>query len=77
MTKTKLYRYLGRNGIITSLVELMNIDYIAMYRLEASPGYMLTNGEKIVYAIDIFAEDLNEWSEIEDPNKTKEEDNKN
>lgn len=68
MTKKKLYRYLGRNGIITSLVELMNIDYIPMYRIEASLGYKLTDGEKQVYSTDIFVEDLDQWYEIEDPN---------
>lgn len=67
MIKKKLYRYLGKNGIITSLVELMNIDYLPMYRLEASPGYILTNGEQMAYSVDIFAEELSNWSEIKSP----------
>lgn len=72
MVKKKLYRYLGKNGIITSLVELMNIDYIPMYRLEASPGYILTDGEKKAYSVDIFIEELSDWSEIESPNSEPE-----
>ena len=67
MVKKKLYRYLGKNGIITSLVELIDVDYIAMYRLEASPGYILTNGEKTAYSVDIFAEELSDWYEIKSP----------
>lgn len=69
MTKKKLYRYLGKNGMITSLVELMNIDYIKMYRLTADAGYLLTNGEIILGAVDIYAEDLDNWHEIPNPNK--------
>lgn len=67
MIKKKLYRYLGKNGIITSLVELIDVNYIAMYRLEASPGYILTNGEKMAYSVDIFVEELSEWTEIKNP----------
>lgn len=77
MKKTKLYRYLGRNGIITSLVELMNIDFIPMYRLEASPGFMITNGEKTVYVADIFTEELDQWYEVVDPNIKSSEDSAN
>lgn len=75
MIKKKLYRYLGKNGIITSLVELMGIDYIPMYRLEASSGYVLTNGEQLAYSVDVFAEDISEWYEIEAP-KSEEVDNR-
>ena len=38
MTKTKMYRYLGRNGIITSPVLLDKIEPIVMYDLHASAG---------------------------------------
>lgn len=66
MIKKDLYRYTGRNGIITSLVHLEDAKYYPMYRLIADEGKMLTDGELIVKSIDIFAEDLSKWTEIED-----------
>lgn len=66
MIKKDLYRYLGRNGIITSLVLLEGIDKIPMYRLMANEGKLLTDGERQVKAIDIFAEDLGKWTEIDE-----------
>ena len=64
MRKNKLYRYIGRNGIITSLILLDNINHIPMYRLEADPGHVLTNGQLTLKKADIFVEDLDEWTEI-------------
>lgn len=66
MIKKDLYRYTGRNGIITSLVHLDDAKYYPMYRLIADEGKMLTDGELIVKSIDIFAEDLGKWTEIDD-----------
>ena len=66
MIKKDLYRYTGRNGIITSLVHLEDAKYYPMYRLIADEGKMLTDGELIVKSIDIFAEDLGKWTEIDD-----------
>ena len=45
MIKKNLYRYFGRNGMITSLVLLDNIEHLLMYRLIAEDGKMLTDGE--------------------------------
>lgn len=64
MIKKDLYRYAGRNGIITSLVYLEDAKYYPMYRLIADEGKMLTNGELKVKSIDIFVEDLDKWTEI-------------
>ena len=66
MIKKDLYRYIGRNGIITSLVYLDDVKFYPMYRLIADEGKMLTDGELKVKSIDIFAEDLSKWTEIED-----------
>ena len=66
MIKKDLYRYTGRNGIITSLVHLEDAKYYPMYRLIADEGKMLTDGELIVKSIDIFAEDLSKWTEIDE-----------
>jgi hypothetical protein len=68
MIKKNLYRYFGRNGMITSLVLLDNIEHLLMYRLIASEGKILTNGELKVKSIDVFIEDLEKWSEIDEVN---------
>ena len=68
MIKKNLYRYTGRNGIITSLVHLEDAKYYPMYRLIADEGKMLTDGELKVKSIDIFAEDLGKWTEIDENN---------
>lgn len=65
MIKKDLYRYIGRNGIITSLVHLEDAKFYPMYRLTADEGKMLTNGELTVKSIDVFAEDLGKWTEID------------
>ncbi len=66
MIKKDLYRYTGRNGIITSLVHLDDAKYYPMYRLIADEGKVLTDGELKVKSIDIFAEDLGKWTEIDE-----------
>ena len=66
MIKKELYRYVGRNGIITSLVHLDDAKYYPMYRLIAEEDKVLTDGEQVVSSIDIFAEDLGKWTEIDD-----------
>ncbi len=72
MIKTKMYRYLGRNGIITSPILLEKVEPIAMVNLQASPGKCLTNGEKVVKTVTIFVEELGDWFEIDDPNPEQE-----
>lgn len=69
MIKKDLYRYTGRNGIITSLVHLEDVKFYPMYRLIADEDKMLTNGELKVKTIDIFVEDLDKWTEVEDGQK--------
>lgn len=66
MIKKNLYRYTGRNGIITSLVHLEDAKFYPMYRLIADEGKILTDGELKVKAIDIFAEDLGKWTEVDE-----------
>ena len=68
MIKKDLYRYTGRNGIITSLVHLEDAKFFPMYRLIADEGKVLTNGEITLKSIDIFAEDLGNWTEIDKKN---------
>ena len=66
MTKEKMYRYLGRNGNITSPIKLENIDPIPMIALRASAGKILTNGNENTYAVVIFEDELSNWKEIDD-----------
>lgn len=68
MTKIKRYRYLGKNGIVTTSVLIDGVEPILMYRLVADPGKVMTNGTKFVRQVEIFAEDLEDWTEVENPN---------
>ena len=64
MKKINRYRYLGKNGIITTSVLLEGNNPINMYRLIADEGKILTDGEIYTRQVEIFAEDLNKWSEV-------------
>jgi hypothetical protein len=66
MVKERMYRYIGKNGIITSYVLLDGISHILMYRLKADDGKILSNGAKKVYSIIIPPEELEDWKEIPD-----------
>lgn len=66
MISEKMYRYLGRNGSITSKILLEDITPIPMTKLIASKGKILTNGVKKTYSIIVFEDEINDWKEIED-----------
>ena len=66
MTQNKAYKYIGRNGYIISEV-LLNCEKIDMYHLIADSGKILTNGNIFTTAINIFADELNNWKEIDKP----------
>lgn len=68
MTKNKMYRYLGRNGILTTRILIDKADYIPMVRLIADEGKVLTNGEKLVYEVTVEESQVAEWKEIADKN---------
>lgn len=61
MIKTKMYRYLGRNGIITSPVFLDNANPIIMYDLRAEEGKILTNGTKTLRNTIVFEDEIDDW----------------
>lgn len=65
MKKVKLYRYIGKNGIITTPILLEGTKVYEMFTLIASEGKVLTDGEKIRDTITIFADELDQWSEID------------
>ena len=66
MVKKNLYRYVGRNGIITSLVHLEDAHFYPMFRLIADNNKVLTDGSIYTKSIDIFAEDLDKWIDVDD-----------
>lgn len=66
MTKKKLYRYSGRNGILTTCVLLDGINHIPVFELKAGEGKILTNGEKTVYSIIVEEDAIKDWKEIKD-----------
>ena len=65
MTKKKMYRYLGRNGILTTYILLDGIAHIPMLELKAKEGYILTNGERKAYSVIVEEEEAILWYEIE------------
>ena len=66
MISEKMYRYLGRNGTITSSILLEKVDPIPMIRLSAKQGKILTDGNKKLYSVVIFEDEINNWIEIDD-----------
>ena len=64
MQEVNLYRY-EINGQVTITPNRRNeIDAPSRIRLIADNGYILTNGEAKVPAIDITIEDISLWNEI-------------
>ena len=66
MINERMYRYLGRNGTITSTVRLEKIDPIPMIKLKAEQGKVLTDGVKTVYSVIVFEDEVENWKEIDD-----------
>ena len=65
MKKIKSYRYIGKNGIITTPILLEGAKAYKMFTLIASEGKVLTDGEKVRNVVTIFADELDQWSEID------------
>lgn len=70
MKKTKMYRYLGRNGIITSPILLENQTPIQIFSLVADEGKILTDGTRNVFSTMAFEDELDNWVEIEEEGNT-------
>ena len=66
MTKKNMYRYLGRNGILTTHILLDGINHIPMVELIAGPGHILTNGTVLVYTVIVEKDQIDQWREITD-----------
>lgn len=68
MKRTKLYRYLGRNGIITTPILLENVEPIILYELIADAGKILTDGVNKSKRKFVFEDELDNWFEVDDTN---------
>ena len=66
MTQSKTYRYIGRNGIITSPVLLDGINRIDMITLKADKNMILTDNNRKVYSIAVEIDEVSNWTEIPD-----------
>lgn len=65
MRQKKLYRYVGRNGIITSPVLLDDIKHIALMELQPEDGYVLVNGKTVKYNSAVVpVDEVDEWKEV-------------
>lgn len=65
MKTTKLYRYIGYNGTITSPILLEGINHLVLYELRADGGKILTNGVRTAYKVIVEEESVSKWKEIE------------
>lgn len=65
MTKIKKYKYIGRNGTLTTSILLDGAMKIDMFCLIADPGKVLTNGESQFQSIFVYADDLENWYEVD------------
>ena len=66
MIKTNMYRYFGRNGILTTKILLDGISHIKFVELRAEEGKILTDGKRLTYSIVVEPEDVELWQEITD-----------
>lgn len=69
MTKEKLYRYLGRNGILTTKVFIEDAKHIVLYSLTADEGKVLTDGTRTTDNVLVYEDELSNWKEIADKTK--------
>jgi len=72
MKKINRYKYLGRNGILSTRIQLEGVEGILMYELYADEDMVLTDGERRKESVIIYAEDLEVWKEVPKTLKEKE-----
>ena len=66
MKITKMYRYIGQNGILTTCVLLNGIDHTLRYHIKADEGKILTDGNQVCYSIIVEETEVSNWREIAD-----------
>lgn len=66
MTRKNMYRYLGRNGTLTTKILIDGATYIPLFELVADNGKILTDGTKTAYSIIVEEDEVSNWKEIAD-----------
>lgn len=66
MISKKMYRYLGRNGILTTRILIDGVNYIPMVELTAEKGMILSNGKTTTYSVVVEENEVDSWREIAD-----------
>lgn len=68
MKQKKCYKYIGRNGLLTTNILLEGINNIPLMELIADEGKVLTDGERQVHTIAVELDEVDNWKEIADEN---------
>ena len=66
MKQMRIYKYIGKNGSITSKVLLDIPNRIDKIELKADSGKILTNGYDKFYTVYVLEDEVNKWYEIND-----------
>lgn len=64
MKTRKLYRYIGRNGSITSPILLEDIKHIPLMELKADAGFILRNADVTKHSVIVHIDEVNLWVEV-------------
>lgn len=64
MKTRKLYKYIGRNGSITSPIFLEDAKRIDLIELRADSGKLLRNGDTVRSSVIVYIDDVSEWTEV-------------
>lgn len=65
MTKKKMYKYIGLNGIITSPILLEDAKHTVVYELRAAGGKVLAKNNDRMYCVVVPEDEVSEWSEVD------------
>lgn len=64
MKVRKLYKYVGRNGSITTPILLDDAKYIPLVELRADPGYVLKSNNAVKQSVIVYVDDAELWNEV-------------
>lgn len=70
MKKTKIYKYTSDEGAVITPINLKIGNPLVFFQLVAEGDKILTNGEKRIHVVNVSAEEIDLWQEV---NKTEEE----
>lgn len=67
MQKLKMYKYIGRNGSITTSILIDGASKINMLALTADEGKILTNGKDFIHTVYVYEDEVDNWYEVDIP----------